>query len=66
MDTLLAIVRNGRIETLENSELPERRKVLVTLLPDDGDGFWQQASQTALKSVWDNPEDDVYAKLLSE
>ncbi|WP_445633054.1 DUF104 domain-containing protein [Nostoc sp. DSM 114161] len=64
LKTLWATVRQGKIELLESAELPEGTRVLVTLLPDDETEFWLQASQTSLSSVWDNPEDDVYAQLL--
>ena len=64
--TLKAIIREGKIEPLEQVDLPEGSKVLVTLLPDDESEFWRQASQTALDTIWDNPEDDVYAQLLKE
>ncbi len=62
--TLWATVRQGKIELLESTELSEGVRVLVTLLPDDEDTFWSQASQVSLDAVWDNTEDDVYAELL--
>jgi hypothetical protein len=64
LQTLWATIRQGKIELLESTELPEGTRVLVTLLPDDEAGFWMQASQTSLDAVWDNTEDDVYAQLL--
>ncbi len=64
--TLRAIIREGKIEPLEQVHLPEGSKVLVTLLPDDEAEFWLQASQASLDTIWDNPEDDVYAQLLKE
>lgn len=64
LKTLWATVRQGKIELLELSDLPEGAKVLVTLLPDEETEFWLQASQTSLDTVWDNTEDDVYAQLL--
>jgi hypothetical protein len=64
LKTIWATVRHGKIELRESVELPEGTKVLVTLLPDDEDEFWLQASQTSLDTVWDNTEDDVYAQLL--
>ncbi|MEG4034295.1 hypothetical protein [Microcoleus sp. Pol12B5] len=64
LKTLWATVRQGKIELLELSDLPEGAKVLVTLLPDEEAEFWLQASQTSLDRVWDNTEDDVYAQLL--
>ncbi len=57
LKTLWATVRQGKIELLELSELPEGAKVLVTLLPDEETEFWLQASQTSLDTVWDNTED---------
>lgn len=64
LKTLWATVRQGKIELLEPAELPEGVRVLVTVLPDDEAEFWLSASQTSLDAVWDNAEDDVYAKLL--
>ncbi len=64
LTTLWATVRQGKIELLELSELPEGAKVLVTVLPDEEAELWLQASQTSLDTVWDNTEDDVYAQLL--
>jgi hypothetical protein len=58
LQTLWATIRQGKIELLESTELPEGTRVLVTLLPDDEAGFWIQASQTSLDAVWDNTEDD--------
>ena len=57
LKTLWPTVRQGKIERLELSELPEGAKVLVTLLPDEEAEFWLQASQTSLDTVWDNTED---------
>ncbi len=59
LSTALGIVKEGRIETLERVPLPEGKRVLVTILPDD-DTFWQEASGESLKEIWDNSEDDVY------
>jgi hypothetical protein len=61
---LCATVRQGKIELLESAELPEWVMVLVTVLPDDKAQFWMDASQTSLDPVWDNSDDDVYARLV--
>jgi hypothetical protein len=66
LKTLWATVRQGKIELLESTELPEGTRVLVTLLPNDEEDFWLQASQTSLDAVWDNTEDDIYAQLLEK
>ncbi len=66
LKTLWATVRQGKIELLELTELPEGTRLLVTLLPDDQAEFWLQSSQTSLDAVWDNTEDDVYAQLLQK
>ena len=65
LSTALGIVKDGKIETLETITLPEGQKVLVTMLPDDNI-FWQEASEETLKQIWDNKEDDVYARLLDK
>ncbi|MGA1198553.1 MAG: hypothetical protein ACO36I_18865 [Candidatus Latescibacterota bacterium] len=64
-NTILAVVKDGKIETVERVLFPEGTKLLVTMLSDD-DTFWQEASQESLKKIWDNREDDVYAQLLNE
>ncbi|MEM8719737.1 MAG: hypothetical protein AAGE84_10570 [Cyanobacteria bacterium P01_G01_bin.39] len=66
LKTVVATVRQGKIEILEKLELPEGTKVLVTVLPSEEAEFWQNASQESLSKVWDNSEDDVYAELLEE
>jgi len=66
LKSLWATIRQGKIEPLEATELPEGVRVLVTLLPDDETEFWLQASQTSLDTVWNNAEDDVYAQLLQK
>jgi hypothetical protein len=64
LSTVRAVVRQGKIELLEGVELPEGSKLLVTVLPDEEAGFWMDASRASLDRIWDNPEDDVYARLL--
>jgi hypothetical protein len=66
LTTLWATVRNGKIELLDLTELPEGTKAIVTLLPDDETDFWLQSSQTSLDAIWDNTEDEVYAQLLQK
>ncbi len=65
MNSLWAVVRDGKIELTEPAALPDGTKLLVTILPPGDEAFWQQASNASLASVWDNTEDDVYAQLLA-
>ena len=65
LNTMWAVVHEGKIELLEDVDLPEGGKLLVTLLPSDEDSqFWLEASQSSLDAIWDNVEDDIYAELL--
>ena len=64
--TLKATIHDGKVELAEPATLPEGAKVLVTVLPEDGTDFWLDASQKSLAEIWDNPEDDDYAKLLQK
>ena len=66
LNTVWAVIREGRIELLEDAELPEGAKVLVTLLPNDEAEFWLGVSEMSLAAVWDSAEDDVYGQLLKE
>lgn len=64
LNTVRAIIREGRIELLENIQVPEGAELLVTILPQEETDFWVKASQRSLTQIWDNSEDDVYAELL--
>ena len=64
LNTVRAVVKEGQIRLLEKLEVPEGTEVLVTPLLDEST-FWLGASQSALDKIWDNDEDDVYAKLLA-
>jgi hypothetical protein len=66
MQTVCAVIHDGKIELSEPADLPEGAKVLVTLLPEDESRFWAEASQKSLAAIWDNAEDDAYAQLLKE
>jgi len=65
LNTIRAVVREGKIELLEHVEIPEGTEVLVTPLIDEPD-FWLNVSESSLDSIWDNSEDDVYAELLEK
>jgi hypothetical protein len=64
MQTVWAVIHEGKIVLSEPAELPEGAKVLVTLLTEDESDFWAAASHKSLAAVWDNTEDDAYAQIL--
>lgn len=66
INTIWAIVREGKIVPLEKIEVPEGTRALVTLLPEEESDFWLAASESSLSSIWENEEDDVYAELLEK
>ncbi len=66
MNTIWAVIRDGKIVPLEEVKVPDGTRVLVTLLPEDDAGFWLAASESSLSEVWGNAEDDVYAELLEK
>jgi hypothetical protein len=63
MNTVKAIVKEGRIELEEQVDLPEGAELLVTILSDDQE-LWLVASERSLAAVWQNDQDDVYEQLL--
>jgi hypothetical protein len=63
-NTVRAVVREGKIELLEQIDVADGTELLVTILPDDEALFWLGCSPTALDRIWDNPEDDAYGELL--
>ncbi len=66
LTTIRAVIRQGKLEPLEDIVLLEG-EVLVTFLAEQRpEVFWQAASEEALKEVWDNAEDDIYADLLEK
>ncbi len=66
LNTVRAVVREGKIEVVEPVDLPEGTTVLVTLLTDEDTLFWSRIGQVALDTIWDNAGDDVYAELLQK
>jgi hypothetical protein len=64
LSTIWGVVREGKVEPMEPTTLPEGARVLLTVMEDEDVQFWQHLSEDSLKSVWDNTEDDVYAALL--
>jgi hypothetical protein len=65
LNTLWAIVKDGKIELIDRADLPDGTRVLVTVLPDDRH-FWMLAGESSLNAVWSSKEDDVYEELLRE
>lgn len=67
LQTVWATIKGGKVELLESLSLPEGARLLVTLVPPEEDtDFWLRASESSLAEIWDNPQDDVYAKLLEK
>ena len=62
MQEIRARVNHGRIE-LDGLDVPDGTEVVVKIL-SNGDDFWLNASGASLKTIWDNPEDEIYAELL--
>ena len=63
LNTVWAVVHEGRIETLGEFDALEGTRVLVTLLVEDEADFWQAASSASLDGVWDNAEAVSYTHL---
>lgn len=63
MQTFWATFSHGKVELLEQIEVPDGTRVLVTIFADDDTDFWLQASQSSIDAVWNNSEDDVYDQL---
>ena len=64
INTVWAVVHEGRIEPLNKISAPDGTRVLVTLLLDEEVDFWLDTSSPSLDEVWDNVEDNRYAELL--
>lgn len=66
INTIWAVIRDGKIVPLQDVNVPDGTRALVTLLLEDEADFWLAASESSLSEVWGNPEDDVYAELLEK
>jgi len=66
LETIWAVVHDGKIEPVGEIDAPEGTRALVTLLVENENDFWQGASAESLDSIWANEEDDVYAELLEK
>jgi predicted DNA-binding antitoxin AbrB/MazE fold protein len=65
LNAIEAIVKNGQIVPLEDVELEEGSRAIVTILEKETEDFWVSASDDSANRIWDTDEDDVYAELLS-
>jgi hypothetical protein len=66
INTIWAVIRDGKIVPLEDVKVPEGTRALVTFLPEDDTAFWLAASESSSSEVWSNTEDDLYAELLEK
>ncbi len=66
LKTIRAKMQNGKIELLEDIEIPEGTIALVTLLDGGDKEFWLNITQESLNRVWKDSEDDVYEQLLDK
>ena len=66
LETVWAVVHEGKIEPLSEVDAPEGTRALVTLFVEDEADFWQAASSESLDEIWAGEEDDVYAELLEK
>ena len=66
LNTVRAVIRDGRVEFTEKVDVPEGPELLVTILSGDDAEFWLKVSESSLAPIWDNPADDIYAELLEE
>ena len=65
LNTVKAVVRKGKIELIEQINLPEGAEVLVTILSEE-EQFWTDASEPSLSKIWNNEEDDINEQLLKK
>ncbi len=61
-----AVIQNGQIQLLDKARYPDGTRVIVTVLNEEEQRFWLNASESALRKIWDNPEDDIYEQLLTK
>jgi predicted DNA-binding antitoxin AbrB/MazE fold protein len=67
INTVWAIVKEGKIQPLEEIDAPEGTRVLITLLPGKEEkDFWLSASKNSLDEIWADEKDNVYAELLEK
>ena len=67
LTTVKGIIQKNRIRLVEKVDIPEGTKLLITILsPEEDEQFWQNASLSSLSKIWNNSEDNIYAKLLKK
>lgn len=65
MNTIWAIVQDGKILPEERVELREGQRVLVTLLVAEENKFWMDATAGTLDAIWGNETEEIYSELLA-
>ena len=63
LSTIWATVREGKIELLEDIDLPEGAKLLITLVEEEESPFWWQDCQSQLDDILNDSEDDTSTPL---
>ena len=66
LSTHWGVVQLGKIRLFDKIKIPEGAKVLVTIIPDEEQQFWLNASESAIYDIWNNTEDDIYEQLLEK
>lgn len=67
LTTVKGIVQKNRIRIVENIEIPDGTKLLITILsPEENEEFWQNASLSSLDKIWNNSDDNIYAELFKK
>jgi hypothetical protein len=67
INTIWAVVKEGRIQPLEEVDLAEGTRALITLLPEEEEkDFWLMASKSSIEEIWADEKDNIYAELLEK
>ena len=66
LSTHWGVVQQGKIQLFDKIKFPEGAKVLVTIIPDEEQQFWLNASESSIDDIWNNTEDDIYEQLLEK
>jgi hypothetical protein len=67
MESIPGIVQDKKVVLLEEIDIPDGTRVIVTVPSEEKSApFWEAASAGTLDRIWNNEEDDIYADLLKE
>jgi predicted DNA-binding antitoxin AbrB/MazE fold protein len=61
-----AVYESGKLKFPNDVDIPEGANVLVTVIGEPKEDYFEKASEDMLDKIWNNKDDDIYEQLLEK